>query len=146
MIKILLTSFLILLSYYAVAQSKEVSLEKLNLIYQGDPPSLSENYEILLNNKKIIYKPPIINYEDVKGLKPSYSKKIKKQEWKNLITIINKLDFAQLDSLNKEKIEGERYFLDVTFSNQGTKKYFIQNNKAPDYLNELLETIRKIFY
>lgn len=133
---ILLTTFSIL----SFAQNK-YKIEEVIISYSGDSTLLTESYQINIEKKKIYYLTPIMNYLDIKGVK--YRTRIrKKQNWTEIISLINKLTVLTLDPNNKMQNSKFIYTIEFIRAGQELEKYQFYANNVPNELQKLFTEIR----
>ena len=135
---IILTTFSILLS----AQTKSDKIDKVIISYSGDSTTLTEKYEINVDEKKIYYITTIMNYLDIKGEKYQTRIKIKKQNWNEIIPLIDSLTLLTHEQNVKKQNEKVIYSVDFSRDNKETGKYQFYTEQVPNEIKRLFEIIR----
>ncbi len=135
---IILTTFSVLLS----AQTKSDKIDKVIISYRGDSTLLTEKYEINVEKEMIYYITPIVNYLDIKGEKYRTRIKIKKQNWDEIIPLINSLDTLTLDQNEKEQDGKIIYSIEFSKDNKEIGKYQFYTEQVPNEVKRLFEIIR----
>lgn len=133
---------LIVFCQVLTAQTSIENINKLIISYSGDSTLLTEKYEINIKKEKIYYITPVINYLDISKKKYRTRIKIKKQNWKEIIPLINSLTPLTLEPNNKKQDGKVIYTIGFSRENKEQENFQFYKEQAPNELIRLFKIIR----
>ncbi len=137
----LLIIFVLLLNFFSsVAQNADLKIKKMNIFFCGDS-SITQQYELIIKNKRVYFISPIVNYLDIKGEKYRRRVKTEKRQREKIFDYVNKIDLTSLKQISSAEKESKYYVLEFWFTNMQTSVYKIPSKLLPSDIKEVYDAI-----
>ena len=138
-----ITAILIFCSAVSYAQNENINNARLIRIADGDTTFIAifqGEFEINIDKKKVYMINPVMNYLDIKGGKPKYEVKVKKETWNKIMDLLSEINLSDYEEVSYNR---KMYSITLYFENYISKTYTTQKEIALKNLKEIIQTIRE---
>ena len=138
-----IATILIFCNIVSYAQNENINKARLIRIADGDTTFIAVfqgEFEVNIDKKKVYVINPVMNYLGIKGGKPKYEVKVKKEKWNKIMSLLLEVNLSDYDEvICNRKI----YSITLFFENNISKTYTTQKEIALENLKEIIQTIRE---
>ena len=138
-----ISAILILYSVVSYAQIENINEARLIRIADGDTTFIAifqGEFEINIDKKKVYVINPVVNYLHIKGGKPKYEVKIKKEKWNKIMNLLSEINLTDYEEVPYNR---KMYSITLFFENYISKTFTTQKEIALENLKEIIQTIRE---
>jgi len=138
-----ISAILIFCSVVSYAQNENINKARIIRIADGDTTFTAlfqGEFEINIDKKKVYMINPVMNYLDIKGGKPMYKVKVKKEKWNKIMYLLSEINLSDYEEISYNRC---MYSITLFFENYISKTYTTPKETALENLKELIQTIRE---
>ena len=137
---LVIVTILIFCNVVSHAQSGNLNKTRLIRICDGDSTYIARLFEIDIDKKKIYMINPIMNYLDIKGGKPKYRIKIKREKWDIIEKLLSEINLSEYE---KAPLNNKSYSIILFSEDNKDSVYTTQVECELKKLKDIIKTMRK---
>ncbi|MDR0294989.1 MAG: hypothetical protein LBH91_02205 [Prevotellaceae bacterium] len=126
--------------FVSYAQNENIDNARLMRVVDRDTVYSFRLFEIDINKKKVYAINPVMNYLDIKGGKPKYKVKVKREQWDGTMKLLSEIN---LSNYKEVSFDNKDYSIVLFFEGNEDKTFITQIESELMKLKEIIAIIRE---